>query len=249
MTIDSTALFNDRAGHYAKYRPGYPEGVFAVLCTHVPVPADAADIGAGTGIFSRGLLRSGYRTVAVEPNAMMRAEAVAGNSTLRVVEGRGEATGIDAASVDLITVAQAFHWLDRDAARAEFRRIGRPSCCVAIVWNSRQFDASPFMRGYRTMLLNRAPEYQMMKNFWNDLDANVRSFFSSETVYHTFDNMQRISLEEMLGNLFSTSYVPGLGTVGHEELVTEAKRLFDVHQEDGTVGFALRTNLYLGRAD
>lgn len=249
MTITPTKLFSDRAGHYAEHRPGYPEGVFEVLRQYVPVPADAADIGAGTGIFSRGLLRCGYRTISVEPNVAMRAEAMkaVADPDYRVIEGSGEATALDSTSTDIITVTQAFHWLDRDAALAEFRRNGRLSCFTAIVWNARQFEASAFMREYREMLLTYAPKYQAMKVFWKDLDTRVSNFFPVDRAHYLFTNTQRVDREAMLGNLFSTSYVPQQGMTGHEEIVVEANRLFDVHQIDGTVGFALETQLYIGR--
>ena len=49
------------------------------------------------------------------------------------------------ASVDLVTAGQAFHWFDRDRARAEFRRILRPIGMAAIIWNERLVSTSPFL--------------------------------------------------------------------------------------------------------
>ncbi|MDM0029105.1 class I SAM-dependent methyltransferase [Variovorax saccharolyticus] len=249
MSILSTTLFSGRASYYAEHRPSYPLAALDVLRSEIPTPADAADIGAGTGIFSRALVQAGYRTVAVEPNADMRAEAASSTEAgdLRVVDGSGEETTLEAGSIDLVTVAQAFHWLKRDEAKREFRRISRPGGVIAIVWNARQFEANEFMKGYRAMLLQHAPEYQAMKNsFWKTLDGDVSQFLGSASVRHTFVNPQIITRESMLGNLLSTSYVPKSGTTGYEELVETANRLFDTHQQDDRVVFELKTVMHTG---
>ncbi|MFT3771754.1 MAG: class I SAM-dependent methyltransferase [Minicystis sp.] len=246
--VVSTELFGTRAERYAAYRPGYPDGVFRVLAGQRPPPATVADIGAGTGIFSRGLLRAGYEVTAVEPNAAMRAEAASAvhDHAFRVVAGRGEATGLPGGSIDLVTVAQAFHWLDRPAAQAELRRIARPGCRVAVVWNSRRFEASAFMRDYRQMLLDLAPRYASMKDRWSNLDADVRAFFPTGSRRFTFANLQRVDRETMIGNLLSTSYVPREGEPGHGEILSAARRLFDAHQQGGVVPFELQTILHVG---
>lgn len=248
MTVSSTELFTDRARDYADHRPGYPLEVFRVLTDRVPLPACAIDIGAGTGIFSRSLLASGYKTISVEPNEAMRIEARAGSSdpTYLVVAGTGEDTGLADACAELITVAQAFHWLDLDQARAELFRIGKPGCMTAIVWNTRQFDASPFMREYREMLFKYAPDYRSMKSHWDDLDGRVRSFFPQEPELHGFSNRHLVPRDSMIGNLLSTSYAPKPATLERDELLKAADKLFERHQIDGTVGFELMTKLYIG---
>lgn len=136
---DPTARFSNRARAYARARPSYPEETLAILRAHHGLvvspaagPSVVADVGAGTGIFTRLLLDAGARVFAVEPNADMRAEAeralfgpsYAGRFTS--VDGRAEATTLEPASVDLVVAAQAFHWFDVEAARLEHARILRP---------------------------------------------------------------------------------------------------------------------------
>ena len=49
--------FSDRVGDYVKYRPSYPNAAInRVLEGFLPPQTIAADIGAGTGIFTRQLL-------------------------------------------------------------------------------------------------------------------------------------------------------------------------------------------------
>lgn len=243
----STSIFGDRAEYYAKYRPSYPAAALDMLQRLVRPPADAADIAAGTGILSKALASVGYRTVAVEPNPAMRREIMSGaHAGLRVIKGTGEDTGLPAGSLDLITVAQALHWLDPAATLAEFRRIGRPNCLAAIIWNTRAFTATPFMREYYTMLVDHAPDYRRMRIKWENLHEQAKSFFPGWTLESVVDNTQHWGLPTLMGNLWSTSYVPQPGTEGHEAIAATVERLFEKHNVDGHIDFVLRTIMVAG---
>jgi len=136
-------IFSSKVGDYATSRPSYPDGLYEALrdLGALPgVPSVVADLGAGTGLFSRGLLVRGHHVFAVELNAAMRAAADAllhGYEGYRGIAGSAEATTLDDGSVDFVTVAQAFHWLAIDATRTECLRILRPGGKVALIWNDR----------------------------------------------------------------------------------------------------------------
>ncbi len=66
-------------------------------------------------------------------------------------DGSAEATGLADGSVDLVTVAQAFHWFDRAAFKQECRRLLRPGGRVALIWNDRLTD-TPFLKAYEAGL-------------------------------------------------------------------------------------------------
>jgi 2-polyprenyl-3-methyl-5-hydroxy-6-metoxy-1,4-benzoquinol methylase len=68
------SIFSEKVADYTASRPDYPAPLFEVLAKvcHLSAGALIADIGAGTGLLTQGLLRSGYRVVAIEPNAAMR---------------------------------------------------------------------------------------------------------------------------------------------------------------------------------
>ena len=113
---DFTAL----AGDYAKFRPGYAPQVATAILGFVgrdPASIDAADVGAGTGIWTRILAARGLRSiVAVEPNDEMRAQGIESSSGTDItwVKGSAEATGLQDSSVDLVSMASSFHWADFD---------------------------------------------------------------------------------------------------------------------------------------
>jgi SAM-dependent methyltransferase len=94
---------------------------------------DVLDLAAGTGKLTRLLLATGAHVVAVEPVAAMRALL----TEVEAVDGTAEAIPLPDASVDAVTVAQAFHWFDAPAALAEIDRVLRSGGGLGLVWNER----------------------------------------------------------------------------------------------------------------
>ena len=123
--MDNTKLFSHKSDDYSRFRPSYPQEAIAWLrqkCQGESV----VDVGAGTGIFTRVLLRRFSSVAAVEPNADMRREFGQALPGITCSGGTGEATGLPDASFDLITAAQAFHWFDAERFKIESERLLRP---------------------------------------------------------------------------------------------------------------------------
>ena len=157
-----------------------------------------------------------------------------------------EATTLADRSIDLITVAQAFHWFDQRACRREFARILRPAGQVGLIWNERQNDSTPFMAEYERLLKTKARDYDQVKHSRID-EVAIRGFFQPGA-YEKIEapNDQSFDLAGVTGRALSTSYVPNVGQPGHEEFVADLKRIFLRHARDGRVTFGQVTRLYLG---
>lgn len=236
--------FSGRVDDYVKTRPSYPRGVLDVLARTCRLTRDAgyvvADLGSGTGIFSRLLLdaAAGAREVlGVEPNEEMRAAAeamLAESDRFRSVAGSAEATTLPDASVDLVTAAQAFHWFDVDAVRIELRRILRPltdeRSNVALVWNDRELDADAFHRDYEELLVRRCPKYRELQGK-ADAHEKFDALFGGAGGWQrsTVPNEQRLDREGLVGRLLSSSYAPRAGEPGHDETFAELRALYDRH--------------------
>ena len=241
-----TERFADRSSDYARYRPTYPAAaVDAVLCgLPPPFRMHAADVAAGTGIFARLLAERGVPTTAVEPNASMRA-AAAPHPLVRWVDGTAEATTLPAASADLLTAAQAFHWFDAAAALAEFARVLRASGRLAIVWNRRCRDDA-FTLGYCQALEaidGEAPAER--STFDPSIVGATRLFTAYEAA--TFPLRQAITGDELIGRARSTSTVPKSGP-RWDELV---RLLTALHarccDSSGRATFVYRTEVFRWR--
>jgi SAM-dependent methyltransferase len=247
---DSTQRFSGRVEDYVRYRPGYPTELAPRLLqkSGLGAGAVAADIGSGTGIFTRLLLQQGLKVYAIEPNAPMRAAAQAtlgDEPHFTSVDAPAEDTGLDDDSVDLITAAQAFHWFNNDAAKTEFRRILKPTGRLALLWNRRKLS-QPFQKAYDAMLRELSPEYGKVNHM--NLDAGeIAAFFApGKMEVEHFDYRQKLDFPGLLGRLKSSSYCPTEDSPHYIPLVTELLALFDQYAVDGSIDFAYDTELYLG---
>jgi SAM-dependent methyltransferase len=143
--------FTGLAGDYAKFRPGYAPTVADAVVRFVGKEVssiDAADIGAGTGIWTRALAERGlHSVVAVEPNDDMRGEGIASSAGTGItfITGTAEATGLPELSFDLVSMASSFHWADFDRACDEFQRILRPGGLFVALWNPRLIEMNPLL--------------------------------------------------------------------------------------------------------
>lgn len=249
---DPTARFTGRVSDYAAHRPSYPPELIALLAREgVLKPADVvADVGSGTGILTAMLLANGNTVHAVEPNAAMAEEARAqlgSNPRFHAVSGRAESTGLPDGSCDAVTAAQAFHWFDVDAARAELARILRPGGHVVLVWNIRRTDSTPFLREYEALLQRFALDYAKISAGWADEAAIGRFFGVAGFEARRLENRQEFGFEGLRGRLLSSSYAPPAGHPGHEPMLLELRRIFDAHQRDGEVAFEYDTQVYWGQ--
>ena len=247
-----TTRFSNRVDNYVKYRPGYPQEVLRLLAEKCGFTRQTvvADVGSGTGIFTKVLLDHGNRVWAVEPNAAMRTAAeqiLAGYEGLTSVDGTAEATTLPDHCVPLVTVAQALHWFDPAPTRAEFRRILQPGGWVAVFWNERHLDATPFLRDYEVLLETFGTDYAQVRHSNLDVER-VRAFFGSEAVELTvLKNRQVFDYEALEGRLLSSSYAPDETKPSHQPMLERLKAIFAVHQVDGQVAFDYDLNVYTGQ--
>ncbi len=80
---------------------------------------------------------TGAEVIAVEPVKEMRDQLRSVVPDVDVLEGTAEAIPLPDASVDSVTVAQAFHWFDAEVALVEIARVLKPGGGLAMLWNRR----------------------------------------------------------------------------------------------------------------
>lgn len=122
--------FSPQAPDYARYRPTYPDALFAWLTSLCPTHTCAWDCGTGNGQAARALTAYFPRIIATEPSAAQLAQATP-HPQIEYRQEPAEATSLDDHSVELVTVAQALHWFDHEKFYREVRRVLKPRGVVA----------------------------------------------------------------------------------------------------------------------
>jgi len=249
MANDSKTRFSARVENYVKYRPGYPSAVIEVFAREFGFKANwtVADVGSGTGISTKLFLDHGNRVFAIEPNKDMRGAAeslLSGYPKFHSIAASSDATTLPDRSVDLVVAAQAFHWFDPQTAGAEFRRILRRGGVAALIWNTRETDASPFLRAYEQLLLKYGADYSTVRHEQVGDAARVAFFGTQDYCTAVLPNAQHLDYEGLKGRLLSSSYAPLAGDARHEPMLAELGELFARHQEEGQVTLAYRTEVF-----
>jgi len=152
---DASALkigeFGTLSGHYSTSRPDYSPAVLDSLIGLFGTPVsqiDFADVGAGTGIWTRMVAARGPQaSFAVEPSDDMRRAGFADSGDVSITwsKGSAEATGLQDGAFDWVTMASSFHWTNFEGAVAEFNRILRPGGWFTALWNPRLVSVSPLL--------------------------------------------------------------------------------------------------------
>lgn len=239
-----TQYFSGLASVYADHRPGYPGAAIEWILGGVAGPIRIADIGCGTGISTRLLAERGHHVIGIDPNADMLEQARRQTPASLLVEfrtGRGENTGLNKDSIDLVVCAQSFHWFDALAALREFHRILREGGRLALMWNWK-LTAAPgdevdaFTVKFSALMAKaqadgaarglRVPSEREADPTQADSFTNARR--------RRFPNPQSLDLNGVLGRARSASYFPRSGPV-RDELESELRRLFDEYQHNGRV--------------
>lgn len=143
--------FSGLSSAYSKNRPDYSKSVLNALLGLYSIERRnlrAADIGAGTGIWTRMLHDAGVdKVLAVEPNDDMRNQGEEDNNgrSIEWIKGSAELTGLSNSSFDLVSMASSFHWANFELATKEFHRILSPGGRFVAIWNPRLIEVNPLL--------------------------------------------------------------------------------------------------------
>lgn len=147
--MGSSPTFRDQFGSvgpaYAEFRPRYPPPLFRALAAIAPARRLAWDCATGSGQAALGLAEHFDEVVATDASEAQLRAAVA-HPRVYYRQAPAQTSGLASGTVDLVTVAQALHWLDRPAFYAEVRRVLAPggvlaAWCYGLVEISRDVDA------------------------------------------------------------------------------------------------------------
>lgn len=224
--------FGADAATYERVRPGYPPELVAWFAEHLRMRPGTRvlDLAAGTGKLTRELSGLGATVIAAEPVAGMRNVLHRALPDVPLVAATAEALPNTSESLDAITVAQAFHWLDRGAAAREFVRVLRPGGRLGLVWNARDRRVAWADQVWSIMdrVEKRAP--------WRDhaqIRATVGDGVPGFDMLHeaTFFHAQTVTADDVVDRIASVSHVAVLPSEQRERVLDEVRSVLASHPD------------------
>lgn len=222
--VGHAAAFDGVADIYERFRPDYPADAVSWLVGDRP--AAVLDLGAGTGKLTRALVAAGHDVVAVDPSEPMLAQLRAVLPGVDARSGTAESLPLPDGAVDVVTVAQAYHWFNPRVALPEIARVLRPGGRLALVWNMRDTSVPWLDELWRMMNPGEPMSVERPRILEPFAEPEARVFTHS----------QRLDREGLLGLVASRSYVAVRPPEERAVLLDQAGRFYDQHAgPDGIV--------------
>jgi SAM-dependent methyltransferase len=133
-------VFGEVAERYDRARPTYPAELVADVAAILGLPerARVLEVGSGTGKATPLWADAGYDVLCLEPSAEMAAIArrnFAARDNVTIETVGFEDWPLEPEAFDLVTAAQAWHWVPEDVGMPKAHESLRPGGGVALLWN------------------------------------------------------------------------------------------------------------------
>jgi len=221
----AAAGFSNPADYEAE-RPSYPPDAVAWLVDNLRIGPGrrVVDLAAGTGKLTRLLAPFGADLIADEPVGGMRETFHQLLPTIPIVASTAEQLCFRDASLDAVTVAQAFHWFDHERAIASLGRALKPGGRVGLVWNAR--DRSVPWVNEVWSIMDRVEKHAP----WRDHDEWRASALGPMPGFGPvqeaeFRHEQAVTPEAMVQRVASVSHVAVLPDAERERVLNEVRDL------------------------
>ena len=211
--------FHENADGYDEHRPSYPVETVRWLLGDAH---DVVDVGAGTGKLTAGLAGLGASVTAVDPSADMLRVLAQRMPQVAVLEGSAEHLPMPDASADLVTFAQAWHWVDVYDATREVMRVLRGGGRLGLIWNTRD-ESVPWVDELSAAMhrgLHEASAFQPVLGSGLTIEARREDRW----VQHT-------SREGILALATTRSYYLTAGETDRRATLDRIRRVLDAHPE------------------
>lgn len=257
-------LFAGTAEYYARYRIAYPERLLQDLLERSGTSSPGGrlvDLACGTGEIALRLAPHFDEVLAVDQEPEMitvarRKADGAGVTNLRWTVGRAEDLDISPGSVDLVTIGNAFHRLDRrHVADQALAWLGPGRCLAVLGGNVPTTGNQPWQAITREVLARwtptptteRARPAGKTSPKLTHQDVLENAGFQ-DVREHQFPTPHQWSLDELLGYLRSTSFAKGPLTDHPDDFEADLRRTLLAHDPSGEYRETIAFYTILARA-
>jgi SAM-dependent methyltransferase len=229
---------------YDASRPDYPESAINYFASvfDTGIETRALDLGAGTGIFTRQMLPHVGTMTAVDPSASMREALLASTPEVQVLDGSDISIPVSDGNIDVVFVAQAFHWFDEMRALEEIRRVLVSGGGLGLIWNERDESEEWVRELSHAMEWDTRQPYDVGKDFTAVIASGP--FIDVERV--SFSHSQTLSREGLYQRVLSTSYISAMEVSQREDLMKRVRLVVEELPEPIVLPYV--TTAYSARA-
>ncbi|KAK4053888.1 hypothetical protein OIO90_003725 [Microbotryomycetes sp. JL221] len=266
---ETTFSASGASGLYDRARPDYPQPAVDKLFSLLPKQGAIVELGSGTGLFSRMLLRDGRdgrlaKLHCVEPSKGMRqgfqdkldtANDIDRSIKVDVVDGLFDQIPVEDKSADMVVAAQAFHWVGHDgrSAISEIARVLKPGGHAIFIWNleDRSVGWVAKLRDLFEQYEGGTPQYR--HGYWKTIydTAEYNDNFDKHEV-HTFKRGLPVTEDLAIDRVLSKSYITALDddkkaklTEQMRQVLRDAEDKVIVDEKAGTFEYPYTTDMFV----
>ncbi|MDQ6806136.1 MAG: class I SAM-dependent methyltransferase [Actinomycetota bacterium] len=223
--------FDSAAEDYERGRPGYPTAAIELLSCELGFGkgSTVVDLAAGTGKFTRALIPTGARVVAVEPLPGMRAQLVRSVPSAEALTGTAEAIPLADGSADAVLVAQAFHWFDTPVAAREIHRVLSGGGGLGVIWNVWDDSLAWVARMQELVGAHRGDTPQRRTSGWRE-QLEATGLFTP-LADRALPNIVHGSLDLLLARTASISFIATLRESERANVLERVQAVVSEHPE------------------
>ena len=200
-----------------------------VLELRITPESTVLDLAAGTGKLTRLLAQLGCEVVAVEPVDEMRERLVETLPGVTALEGTAEEIPLDDESVDAVTVGQAFHWFDGDAALAEIHRVLRPESRLGLIWNVKDESVDWVHQLAEIIEAYRGNAPRVASGAWKEAFERTELFTPIERARFSF--VHQTDTATVVARVTSISFIAAMAPRVRERVVDQVHELLATHPD------------------